>query len=325
MTRFLITGGSGFIGSNFIRHILKNQREILVTNLDKLTYAGNRENTKEFESDARYEFVHGDICDAKQVGQLVPKVDVVVHFAAESHVDRSIDSAHDFVQTNVLGTNTLLEVAKRSKIKRFIHFSTDEVYGSRREGSFAEVDALNPSSPYSASKAGSDLLALAYWKTHKVPVTVIRSSNNFGPYQFPEKAIPLFITNLIDGKKIPLYGKGENVRDWIFVEDCTRATETILERGLPGEIYNVAGYSEMNNLELTKMILREFDRDERFIEYVADRPAHDFRYSIQAKKLAGLGFVVKSNMRERLRQTIQWYREHEEWWRPLKKDAYTVK
>src|SRR3989338_5955616 len=237
MRRFLVTGGCGFIGSNFLCYFLNEHKDVSVINLDKLTYAGIRANTQSLESDSRYRFVHGDICDATLVRQLMSGVEAVIHFASETHVDRSIDEARNFALTNVVGTTVLLEAAKEYGIKRFLHFSTDEVYGSRTKGSFSEEDPLNPTSPYSASKAASDLIALAYLKTHRVPVTIIRSTNNFGPFQFPEKVIPLFITNLIEGKKIPLYAKGENVRDWLFVGDCVKAIDFILERGGLGEIY----------------------------------------------------------------------------------------
>ena len=325
MKRYLITGGCGFIGSNFLHYFLKKQQDISVINLDKLTYAGIRANTKDLEQDKRYQFVQGDVCDANLVRDLIHKSDVVVHFAAETHVDRSIHASQDFILTNVLGTNTLLNAAKNSKIECFLHFSTDEVYGSIKTGSFTETDLLNPSSPYSAAKAASDLLVLAYWKTHQVPATIIRCSNNFGPYQFPEKVIPLFITNLIEGKKVPLYAKGENVRDWLFVGDCVRGIDFILERGKVGEIYNLAGNCEVSNIELTRAILKEFGKDESSVQYIADRPAHDFRYSIDTSKLKKLGFEVKPNFAGRLKETSDWYNSNPSWWKPLKADAYTLK
>ena len=325
LKRFLITGGSGFIGSNFLHFFLDRHKDISVINLDKLTYAGIRANTQDLESDPRYEFVQGDICDSALVQKLMKDIDCVVHFAAESHVDRSIGSARDFAQTNVVGTTVLLEAAKDAKVKRFIHFSTDEIYGSRKTGSFSEEDPFDPTSPYSASKAASDLIALAYYKTHKVPVIITRSTNNFGPYQFPEKVIPLFITNLIEGKKVPLYAKGENVRDWLYVGDCVRAVDFILEHGGVGEIYNVAGGSELSNIELTKKILKEFGKGDESIQYVADRPAHDFRYSIHADKLKRLGFTIESAFEKRLKETIAWYQSHRSWWEPLKVDSYTLK
>ena len=325
MKRFLITGGSGFIGSNFLHYFLKHREGISVINLDKLTYAGSRANTQDLERDHSYEFAQGDICDAGLVRRLMRNVDCVIHFAAETHVDRSIGGAGDFAMTNVVGTSVLLEAAKEFQVKRFLHFSTDEVYGSRPKGSFKEDDILDPSSPYSASKAASDLLALSYWKTHHVPVIVIRSTNNFGPFQFPEKVIPLFITNLIEGKKVPLYSKGENVRDWLYVGDCVRAIDFILERGAAGDVYNLGGSSEISNIELTKCILKEFGRGEEAIQYVPDRPAHDFRYSLDTSKLKRLGFEIKPQFRTHLKATIDWYQAHRSWWAPLKADAYTLK
>ncbi|OGW79388.1 MAG: dTDP-glucose 4,6-dehydratase [Omnitrophica bacterium RIFCSPLOWO2_12_FULL_44_17] len=325
MNRVLVTGGSGFIGSNFLRYFLNKFKDISVINLDKLTYAGLRSNTVEHETNPRYEFVHGDICNAELVKSLMSRVDSVIHFAAETHVDRSIDSPDEFVRTNVLGTNTLLNAAKNAKLKRFIHFSTDEVYGSIKQGSFTETFPLDPSSPYSAAKAASDLLALAYHKTHGIPVIIMRCTNNYGPYHFPEKVIPLFITNLIEGKKVPLYAKGGNVRDWLYVEDTARAVSFVFEHGKIGEIYNVAGRCELSNIELTGMILKEFGKGEEMIQYVKDRLAHDFRYSLDMSKLEALGFEITSTIHDNLRKTIDWYRANEAWWRKLKADRYTLK
>lgn len=325
MNRFLVTGGSGFIGSNFVHYFLQAHPDASVINLDKLTYAGVRANTLDLEKRVNYEFVQGDICDSELVDQLMARVDVVIHFAAETHVDRSIHRSQEFVLTNVVGTNVLLDSALSHGIKRFLHFSTDEVYGSRKEGSFTERDFLNPTSPYSATKAASDLLALAYWKTHKVPIVLMRCSNNFGPYQFPEKVIPLFITNLIEGKKVPLYAEGKNVRDWLYVGDCVRAVDFILQHGEIGEIYNVAGRLELSNLELTRAILKEFGKGEEWIQRVADRPAHDFRYSIDSSKLERLGFKIEPDFPSRLKETIRWYQEHSDWWKSLKNDRFTVK
>lgn len=323
--KLLVTGGCGFIGSNFLHYFLAEHSDIHVINLDKLTYAGNRANTVDLEKLKNYQFVHGDICDSSLVNELMSKVDTVIHFAAETHVDRSIHNSQDFIVTNVIGTNVLLNSARANKVQRFLHFSTDEVYGSTKKGSFAETDILNPSSPYSASKAASDLLALSYWKTHHVPVIIIRSTNNFGPFQFPEKVIPLFITNLIEGKQVPLYAKGENVRDWLFVEDCVQAINFILKQGEVGEIYNVGSRSEINNIELTRSILREFGKGEEAIRYVPDRPAHDFRYSLDMSKLKRLGFEVKPQFNIHLTETVKWYRDHRSWWEPLKKDSFTLK
>lgn len=325
MKRFLVTGGSGFIGSNFLRYFLKQHSDCSVINLDKLTYAGNQENTKDLEKISHYEFVQGDICDSALVNRLMSRVDAVIHFAAETHVDRSIHGSQDFILTNVVGTNILLDSARLHGMKRFLHFSTDEVYGSRKQGSFTEADSLNPSSPYSAAKAASDLLALAYWKTYKLPVMLMRCTNNFGPYQFPEKVIPLFITNLIEGKKVPLYAVGENVRDWLYVGDCVRAVDFVLKNGSAGEIYNVAGNYEISNIKLTRAILKECGKTEDWIQRVEDRPAHDFRYSIDSTKLERLGFVIKPDFPARLKETVRWYQDHRPWWQALKKDQFTLK
>src|SRR3989338_7377146 len=256
MKRFLVTGGCGFIGSNFLHFFLNSHQDVSVINLDKLTYAGVRANTQNLEKDKRYTFIQGDICDSNLVRQLMKNVDAVVHFAAENKVDRSIDCGVEFIQTNVVGTGILLDAALQSGMKRFVHFSTDEVYGSTLKGSFSEEDGLNPTSPYSASKASSDLLALSYFKTHHLPVIVVRSSNNFGPFQFPEKVIPLFITNLMSGRKVPLYAEGHNMRDWLYVGDCVQGVNFILQNGKAGEIYNLASGSELTNLELTRLILK---------------------------------------------------------------------
>jgi len=325
MKRILVTGGCGFIGSNFLHYFFKAHPDISIINLDKLTYAGIRANTKDLEGDSRYQFVQGDICDQNRVGQLMGKVDAVVHFASETHVDRSIQFSQDFILTNVVGTNVLLEAARVNRIKRFLHFSTDEVYGSRKRGSFKETDQLNPSSPYSAAKASSDLLALAYWKTHQLPVIVMRSSNNFGPYQFPEKVIPLFITNLIEGKKVPLYATGKNVRDWLYVSNSVRAIDFVLNHGAHGEIYNVGGNCELSNIELTRAILKSFGKGEEMIQYVQDRPAHDFRYSVDTTKLKRLGFEMRSDFQKHIKETIDWYQTNELWWESLKKDPFTLK
>ncbi len=325
MKRVLVTGGCGFIGSNFLRFFLSENPECQVVNLDKLTYAGRLENTADFSHLTNYRFVRGDICDTGLVDSLMKQADAVIHFAAETHVDRSIDSSPEFIRTNLTGTNVLLDSAKRHGIRKFIHFSTDEVYGSIAEGDADESFPLNPTSPYAASKAGSDLLALAYWKTHELPVIVMRCSNNYGPYQFPEKVIPLFITNLIEGRKVPLYAKGENRRDWLYVGDCVRAVGFVFQNGIPGEIYNVAGNCELSNIELTRMILKHFGKGDEAIQYVNDRPAHDFRYALDASKLEKMGFSVTSIFEERLRETADFYANHPQWWKPLKTDSYTLK
>lgn len=315
----LVTGGAGFIGSNFIRHMLGSYPDCTIVNLDALTYAGNLNNLKGCDAGPRYTFVEGDICDRPLVSAVMMKhkIDTVVHFAAESHVDRSIADASVFVKTNVLGTHTLLEAARHAGVQRFIHISTDEVYGSRKEGSFTETDILSPSSPYSASKAGSDLLALSYYATWNLPVIVTRCTNNFGPYQYPEKLIPLFVTNLLDGKKVPVYGTGKNVRDWIHVEDHCRAIDFLLGAGQAGEIYNIGGGNERTNLEITGTILQLLNKDASWIEYVQDRPGHDLRYSLDCTKLRRLGWKPARSFEEGLEGTVRWYRENEWWWRPL--------
>lgn len=316
----LVTGGSGFIGSNFICHMLEVHPGISITNLDALTYAGNPANLRDIENDSRYSFVQGDICDRGVVDDVIRKfhIDTVVHFAAESHVDRSISDGSVFVKTNVLGTFTMLDAALANGIERFIHVSTDEVYGSTHEGSFTEGDYLNPSSPYSSSKAGSDLLALSYWHTHHLPVIVTRCTNNYGPYQYPEKLIPLFVTNLIEGKKVPVYGNGQNIRDWLYVTDHCRAIDFLLENGHPGEIYNIGGGEEKTNLEITDTILRLLDTDESMIEYVEDRQGHDFRYSLDFSRLREMGWEPAFPFNEAMTATVRWYVENEWWWRPLK-------
>jgi len=318
--RLLVTGGLGFIGSNFIRQMLEEHPGDSIVNLDKVTYAGNPENLKDIAGDPRYTFVQGDICDLDVVDSVFREhpIDAVVHFAAESHVDRSIEDASVFVRTNVLGTHVLLEAALNHGVKRFVHVSTDEVYGSIKTGSFRETDNLNPSSPYSASKAASDLLARSYYITHNLPVIVTRCTNNFGPYQYPEKLIPLFVTNLIEGKKVPVYGTGQNVRDWIYVLDHCRAVDFVLRHGEPGEIYNIGGGAEKTNLEITAKILELLGQDESMIEYVPDRKGHDFRYSLDFGKLRALGWEPAYTFDDALAATIKWYAENEWWWRPLK-------
>lgn len=315
-----MTGGSGFIGSNFVRYMLNEHPDYRVINLDKLTYAGNPDNLKDVEDNPNYSFVRGDICDPDTVDTLVQEqqIDQVVHFAAETHVDRSITDGSAFVRTNLLGTYTLLDSALRAGIDRFIHISTDEVYGSTTEGSFKEADVLNPSSPYSSSKAGSDLLARSYYVTYDMPVIITRCTNNFGPYQYPEKLIPLFITNLLDDEKVPVYGTGQNVRDWIYVLDHCRAIDFILQHGEVGEIYNVGGGAEKTNLEITEKILGILGKDGSMIEHVNDRPGHDFRYSLDCSKLKNLGWVPEYNFEDALEKTIGWYIENEWWWRKLK-------
>jgi dTDP-glucose 4,6-dehydratase len=316
----LVTGGAGFIGSNFIRHMLAEHPDTPIVNLDALTYAGNPESLRDVADNPNYTFVHGDICDPAAVAAVFQNhpIDTVVHFAAESHVDRSIADGSTFVRTNVLGTFTLLDYALKHGVRRFIHVSTDEVYGSTPEGSFTETDNLNPSSPYSSSKAGSDLLARSFFITHGLPVIVTRCTNNYGPYQFPEKLIPLFATNLLEGKKVPVYGTGKNIRDWLYVLDHCRAIDFVLRHGEPGEVYNIGGGAEKTNLEITAKILELLGKDESMIEHVPDRKGHDFRYSLDFGKLRDLGWKPAYSFDDALAATVAWYAENDWWWRPLK-------
>jgi len=318
--KLFVTGAAGFIGSNYVRWVLANT-DHEVTILDALTYAGNLETIRDLIDDRRCRFVHGDICEQEVVLPAMDGHDAVVHFAAETHVDRSIKDGYSFVRTNCFGTNVLCDVALRVGVSRFLHISTDEVYGSINEGSFTETDPLTPRSPYSAAKAGSDLIALSYFTTHGLPVVVTRCSNNFGPYQFPEKVIPLFTTNLLDGKKVPLYGDGGNVRDWIHVHDHNTAAHLVLERGEPGEIYNIGAGNEITNRELTYRLLELTGRDESFIQPVDDRKGHDRRYSITHDKVSALGWRTEHTLEAGLAATVEWYRHHRDWWEPLKAKA----
>jgi len=314
--KILVTGGAGFIGTNFIRYWLRNYPKSEITVLDKLTYAGRRENLQDLLD--RIQFIQGDICDKEAVSQAMAGCDRVFHFAAESHVDRSINDAEDFVRTNVTGTYILLEAAKEESIDRFIHISTDEVYGSTLARSFSEEDPLAPSSPYSATKAGSDLLALSYHMTHGLPVIVTRSSNNFGPYQYPEKMIPLMILNALENKPLPVYGDGKNIRDWLYVEDNCAGIDTVAEKGTCGEIYNLASQNEFENLEIIRRILKILGKPEDLITFVRDRPAHDRRYSLHTNKVAELGWKPTVTFKEGLQKTISWYCDHQDWWKPLR-------
>ncbi|MFM8304718.1 MAG: dTDP-glucose 4,6-dehydratase [Actinomycetota bacterium] len=315
--RIFVTGGAGFIGSNYVRFVLGNHDDE-ITVFDALTYAGNLDNLKGLEDDPRFTFVKGDITDRDAVTRAMDGHDTVVHFAAESHVDRSIVSPDEFVRTNCDGTNVMCDVARRIGVDRFLHISTDEVYGSIEEGSFTETDRLSPRSPYSASKAGSDLIALSYHSTYGLPVVVTRSSNNFGPYQFPEKVIPLFVTNVLDGRKVPLYGDGMNVRDWCFVEDNCAAVDLVLRRGTTGEIYNIGAGNEVPNRELTDRILAILGHGDAMIEYVEDRLGHDRRYSIDIAKVQALGWSPTREFGEALEATVAWYSDNRWWWEPLK-------
>ena len=318
----LVTGGAGFIGCNFIRLMLKKHPGWKILNLDKLTYAGRLENTRDFAKNRNYKFVKGDIRDKGLVESLIEdlQLDVVVHFAAESHVDRSISDPTIFLESNVRGTCTLLDAALENEVEKFVHISTDEVYGSIRSGSFKEADRLEPNSPYSASKAAAEMFARAYHATNGLPVVITRSSNNYGPHQFPEKLIPLFITNLLRGKKVPVYGTGLNVRDWLYVDDNCEGIETVLLKGKPGEAYNIGGGEERTNLELTKMLLKHLKKSEDHIQFVEDRKGHDFRYSLDCKKIRKeLGWKPKVNLEKGLKLTVDWYLKNERWWKPLAK------
>lgn len=319
--RLLVTGGAGFIGSNFVRRIIDGTYSGIsqLTVLDKLTYAGTLKNLKMLPKDS-FDFVRGDISDSELINYLAKRNDAIVNFAAESHVDRSITGARDFVETNVLGVQNLLAASLASNVSVFVQISTDEVYGSIAEGSWSEEFPLLPNSPYSASKASADLICRSYHRTFGMDIRVTRCSNNYGPHQFPEKVIPLFITNLIDNEKVPLFGKGLNVRDWLHVDDHCHGIYAVLTAGKSGNIYNIGGGRELTNRELTNLILAKFGRNESSIEYVADRLGHDFRYSVSYEKITrDLGYEPKVKFEDGLDQTIEWYRDNESWWRPLKK------
>lgn len=321
MAKVLVTGGAGFIGSNFIRYWLKSNPEDQIINLDKLTYAGNLDSLIDIATNPNYIFVQGDICDANLVNGLVKGVDLIVHFAAESHVDRSIQNSSDFIRTNVEGTRTLLEAAKNNGGIRFHHISTDEVFGSLSmdDPGFNEKTPYDPRSPYSASKASSDHLVRAYFHTHNLPITISNCSNNYGPYQFPEKLIPLFITNLIEGKKVPVYGNGQNIRDWIHVDDHNLGVEKIIKKGKIGETYCLGGNNEIKNIDITKGILELMGEGEDMLEYVADRLGHDLRYAINFSKAEKeLGWRPEIDFATGLKKTISWYRENPKWWGKLK-------
>jgi dTDP-glucose 4,6-dehydratase len=319
MVDVLVTGGAGFIGSNFVRYALRTHPDWRVTTLDKLTYAGRRENLHDVMNDPRHTFVHGDIADASVSGPLIERAGIVVHFAAETHVDRSIMAAGEFIRTDVEGTFVLLEAARRAPgLRRFVQISTDEVYGSVAVGASRETDELKPRNPYAASKAGADRLAYSYWATYDLPVVITRASNNYGPYQFPEKVIPLFATNAIDDIPVPLYGDGRHVRDWLHVEDHCRAIDLLIERGIDGEVYNIGGGNEVENVDLTHRILASLSKPETLIRRVPDRPGHDRRYSLDTAKLRGTGWTPQVPFEEGLAQTVEWYRRNEWWWRPIK-------
>ncbi|AAO44127.1 dTDP-glucose 4,6-dehydratase [Tropheryma whipplei] len=325
MTHILVTGGAGFIGSNFVRRAIENKypeiRDCTVTVLDALTYSGNINNLSPVRSSSRLRFIHGDIRDEDLLSEIMPNVNYVVHFAAETHVDRSIKNASAFVETNVLGTGRLLEAAARNNIDRFIHISTDEVYGSIESGSWDENQPLLPNSPYSASKAASDLLVRSYHKTYDLPVCITRCSNNYGPYQFPEKVIPLFVTNLIEDKEVPLYGDGTNVRDWLHVDDHCRGIYIVLTKGRSGEIYNIGGGLELSNADLSQIILEVMEKSWSMVKRVKDRPGHDKRYSVSINKISTLGYRPEVSFEQGLAETINWYKDNSSWWKPLKARA----
>jgi dTDP-glucose 4,6-dehydratase len=319
--RLLVTGGLGFIGSNFIRHVLNTRKGLTVVNLDLRTYAGNPENLADFGGDARYRWIKGDIADPKAVDRAMAGADAVVHFAAETHVDRSILDASAFLRTNVIGTCVLLDAALKHNLGRFVHVSTDEVYGSVPKGFSKEDDPLEANSPYAASKAASDLLVRSYFITHKAPVIITRASNNFGPYQFPEKAVPLMITNWLDEQPFPLYGDGLQVRDWLYVVDHARAIELVLDKGTLGEVYNIGGTEHCSNRELIETVRSLMGVSKELIKTVPDRPGHDRRYALDCSKLKKLGFKHRSNFHTAMKETIEWYGRHQQWWRPLKKQG----
>jgi dTDP-glucose 4,6-dehydratase len=328
MKTYLITGGAGFIGSNFI-HYLYNKfgDEIRIINIDNLTYAGNLANLEKVKQNKNYFFYKNNICDKAEIANIFAKhkPDYIVHFAAESHVDRSIKDSREFILTNVLGTQVLLDCLRYYPVQKFIHISTDEVYGSLKEGekSFTEENILSPNSPYSASKAASDLMVRSYYKTYDLPLIITRCSNNYGPYQFPEKLIPLMITNALENKKLPVYGQGLNIRDWLYVEDHCSAVEAIINKGRIGEIYNIGGDNQVNNIDMVKTIIKELGKNENLIEFVKDRPGHDFRYAMNYQKLYNeTGWQPKVGIKEGLKKTIKWYEGNKSWWQKIKTGEY---
>lgn len=321
--RIVVTGGAGFIGSHFIRYILKRYPSDHILNIDKLTYAGNLENLKEVENNPRYAFLKEDICNRGAIEEAISGYDVIINFAAESHVDRSINTPEIFLKTDIMGTFNLLEIAREKGIKRYIQISTDEVYGSAGEGErFSEKSPLNPSSPYSASKAAADLLVLSYYRTYKLPVMIVRSTNNYGPNQYPEKFIPLFITNALEDKPLPLYGDGKNVRDWLFVLDNCKGIDIILHKGKEGEIYNIAGENERENIFIAKKILEYLGKPFSLIKFVKDRPGHDRRYSISCEKVKELGWSPEVSLEEGLSLTVDWYKNNQDWWKKIKSGEF---
>jgi dTDP-glucose 4,6-dehydratase len=323
--RILITGGAGFIGSNFIRHMLSKYQNCKITNLDKLTYCGNLNSLKDISRDKNYKFIKADICNAKAVFLAMKGCDTVINFAAESHVDRSIKSSAEFIRTNIDGTRVLLDIAKKFKVKRFIQISTDEVYGDIKNGLSNETDNLLPNSPYAASKAAADILCRSYFRTYNMPVIITRSSNNFGPYQYPEKVIPLFLTNAIEGKQLPLYGDGKNVRDWVYVMDNCSGINCALKKGKPGEIYNIGGGNKIKNIDIARQILKILGKDKKLLSFVKDRPGHDRRYALDSSKIKRLGWRPTYSFNEALRLTVDWYLTNKWWWASLKRKAKIIK
>ena len=324
MKTYLVTGGAGFIGSRFVNFILEKYDDVRVVNIDKLTYAGNPENIKELSDDERHIFCKDDICNEQRIKEIFQlyKPNYVVNFAAESHVDRSIGKPEDFIQTDVFGTFILLEASRKHKIEKFIQISTDEVYGSTLGDPFRETDTLMPSSPYSASKTAADRLAYSYFKTYDLPVIITRASNNYGSYQYPEKLIPLFITNAMDDKPMPLYGDGLNVRDWLYVEDHCSAVDFIISKGVDGEVYNVGGGNELTNIVITDTILKMTDKSSDLIKFVDDRPGHDRRYALDCTKLTDLGWKAETDFEDAMKNTVEWYQNNRSWWEPLKSGEY---
>lgn len=325
MQTLLVTGGAGFIGSNFVRFMIQKYPDIRIIVLDALTYAGNRENLADLEKNPRFLFYHGNICDRTVVDNLASNADVIINFAAETHVDRSIYDQDDFVRTDVMGTLVLLEAARKYKMERYIQISTDEVYGSIEQGAFTEEHPLAPNSPYSASKAGGDMLVRAYFKTYKVPTLITRASNNYGPYQYPEKLIPFFVTNALDNIPLPLYGDGLNVRDWLYVLDHCEAIDHVLRHGQPGECYNIGGGNERTNLEITQFILNRLGKSSTLIRKVADRPGHDRRYAVDCSKIKALGWQPRFRFEDAMAETIDWYVKNEAWWRKIKEKQQEYK
>jgi dTDP-glucose 4,6-dehydratase len=322
MKKILITGGAGFIGSNFVKMLLKRKSRKHIIILDKLTYAGNIKNLDGYIDRDCVEFVKGDICSSKILDKVVPGVDIIYNFAAETHVDRSILKGASFVKTDVMGTYTLLQKALEYKVSRFVQVSTDEVYGSLDKGKFSENDPIEPNSPYSASKSGADLLVRAFYKTYGLPVVITRSSNNYGPFQHPEKFIPLFITNALEGKPLPIYGDGKNVRDWIYVEDNCRAIDVVGRKGKIGQVYNIGAAEEKENLYIARKIIKFTGADRNLLTFITDRPGHDRRYALYARKIKTLGWKKKYTFSKGLEKTVKWYQENKEWWQEVKSGSF---